>query len=301
MGKRRLHALALGTGLAALVFAGAYLASSKLRHEVGSIGRAIADRDRIGIWRTDAVLGFRHVPGAAGTHDVPEAFRVTYHIDDRGNRVTPDPARAEREVLVLGCSWTFGHGVEDEQAWPYLLGLAWSEAKVHNGGAMAYGTAHAWLLLREELERAPPALVIYAFSHHHQRRNYLRRSWLRSVAEWGRLHPHVELEDGALVARGAVGMEAAVSDDDPGLAAKERELTRAMIADMRELCARAGTSFVVVNVNAGGLEVLAGLEGLRVVDVAHWDGDLELRIPHDYHPNAEWHRRVAAKLAEDLR
>ena len=72
--------------------------------------------DGIGIWRTDPVFGYAHVPSTEGHHVLPESFDVVYTIDGSGNRVTPRTTAPLARILVLGGSFSFGHGVEDDEA-----------------------------------------------------------------------------------------------------------------------------------------------------------------------------------------
>jgi lysophospholipase L1-like esterase len=71
----------------------------------------------------DSVLGMRYVPGAVWRFRHPE-YRVEYAINAAGFRdarqhLEPKPAGVVR-VLLLGDSFTFGQGVNYEDAWPVV-------------------------------------------------------------------------------------------------------------------------------------------------------------------------------------
>jgi lysophospholipase L1-like esterase len=60
-------------------------------------------------------------------------FQAAHHTDGYGFRnAWPWPERAE--IVVLGDSMAFGHGVEDEQAWPSILQRALPRSRVINLG-----------------------------------------------------------------------------------------------------------------------------------------------------------------------
>lgn len=65
-------------------------------------------------------------------------FHAAHHVDGLGFRNTwPWPERAE--IVAVGDSLTFGYGVADDQAWPYLLGKAVAPIRVINLGLIGAG------------------------------------------------------------------------------------------------------------------------------------------------------------------
>ena len=95
------------------------------------LSRGDMAHESVGIWRPDDRLGFDHVAGASGVHR-DEDFEVTYTLDETGARHVPGATDATSgSVLVVGGSFSFGHGVEDHEAWPAILATgAWSGWKV---------------------------------------------------------------------------------------------------------------------------------------------------------------------------
>jgi len=101
---------------------------------------------------------------------IDEEFDTRVRIGPDGfrNPVARTPDRAGRpRVLALGDSFTFGYGVEAEEAWPAALkgelrarGLA--QAEVINAGIVAYGPDQEMDLLRELLPRWRPDIVVLA-------------------------------------------------------------------------------------------------------------------------------------------
>lgn len=65
-------------------------------------------------------------------------FHAVHQVDGLGFRNTwPWPERAE--IVTIGDSLTFGYGVEDDQAWPYLLGQSIAPNRVVNLGLIGAG------------------------------------------------------------------------------------------------------------------------------------------------------------------
>lgn len=94
----------------------------------------------------DEVQGYKHSANiqtiARKSYNEKDLYRVTYTIDENGHRVTP-PYNEENNkgsVIFLGCSFSFGDGVEDDENYPYLFGKKTNgDYKVYNFGVSGYG------------------------------------------------------------------------------------------------------------------------------------------------------------------
>lgn len=76
------------------------------------------------------------------------AYDVIYSVNEQGRRITPEwGKKAESAVLLFGCSYTFGMGVNDKDtyAWKLAEGLG-EKYQVINLGVSGYG-AHQMLAL----------------------------------------------------------------------------------------------------------------------------------------------------------
>lgn len=223
-------------------------------------------------------------------------FDVTYHTDADGWRVTPkpkDPARA-KEIVFLGCSFTWGIGVEDQQTFPWILGTeAWPEYRIRNISCPAWGTVQVAVALDRLLESGDrPAVVIYDYMLHAQR-NYLRRSWRKLVSND---FPFFAVEQGTLTYHGLRKATDATIEDSAELDRSEIDLTIALIHQMQNSCKKFGIPFIVVNFRKGdGLPAAlvkdASVPFMDLSDV--WAG----YFPNDGHPGPDWHRMVAFTLA----
>ena len=116
----------------------------------------------------DPELGAIPVPGEQGERAFPGAYRFSFRHDTQGLRVVPAAAgvAAKRTVLVLGDSYAYGLGVDDEQTFCNLLQeelRSGAPARVVNAGNPAKGTDYAlrFYLAREATFR--PDVVLLAF------------------------------------------------------------------------------------------------------------------------------------------
>ena len=105
-----------------------------------------------------------------------ELFDVRYGFDAQGRRVTPmSDARPQAELLLFGCSYTFGHGLEDQETWAWKLGkLLGPKWRISNYACNAFGAQQMLTLLEEGLVEAsstPRRAALFLAINHHVRRN----------------------------------------------------------------------------------------------------------------------------------
>ncbi len=155
----------------ALLVAAVSVAASLLAVELGL--RVLAPqpllRDPDGAFEPDADLGARLKAGWSGRHVTTE-FACDWRVNRDGHR---GPRAGERgrpvlRIAALGDSFTFGYGVQEEQAWPRRLEQLLREraqgggVEVLNLGVGGYGTAQEARLLRRRWEALRPDLAIVA-------------------------------------------------------------------------------------------------------------------------------------------
>ena len=105
-----------------------------------------------------------------------ELFDVRYGFDGDGRRVTPtSDNRPQAELLLFGCSYTFGHGLEDSETWPWKLGkLLGPEWRVSNYAYSGFGPQQMLTLLEEgvvEKPSSPERAALFLAIEHQIRRN----------------------------------------------------------------------------------------------------------------------------------
>lgn len=112
------------------------------------------------------------VPNGASVRRHPRAG-LAYHVftSDRRARVSRRGERTAPEVglLTVGDSFSWGHGVENEDTYTARLGARWS-VPVANMAFSAYGTVQSLQVLRRSVELRP-RLVVYGFIADHMKRN----------------------------------------------------------------------------------------------------------------------------------
>jgi len=173
------NALALGIG-------------SLLALGLGEVGlRLFAPQTTGPVWFTfDPDLGEVPAPGGKGERAQPGAYRFSFTHDQNGLRVVPSAAgvEASRTLLVLGDSYVYGLGVDDDETFSnHLQEAVRPFARVVNAGNPAKGTDYA---LRFFLARGAPMrpdVVLLAFFKNDFGDN--ARETYFSLTSTGRLEP----------------------------------------------------------------------------------------------------------------
>ncbi|HKY07184.1 MAG TPA: hypothetical protein VJQ55_03040, partial [Candidatus Binatia bacterium] len=95
-----------------------------------------------------------------------------------GARVTGHSSAAvgddrRRDIIFLGCSFTHGWGLNDQETFAWKVQAALPNWKVHNFGVNGYGTCQSYMLLNRlfERERWHNPVVIYGYIGEHEDRN----------------------------------------------------------------------------------------------------------------------------------
>lgn len=141
--------------------------------------RIVCDRPPCYTARPDSRVGYALVPNQTLKIEHATfgqfASRFTLHTDAFGRRVTPVPeGKRERFALFLGCSFTYGEDLEDDQTIPAAFAQAAPEYRPYNYGVDGYGPAQ-WLgqlesrRLRDEISEREGIAVLTLFEDHLRR------------------------------------------------------------------------------------------------------------------------------------
>jgi hypothetical protein len=124
------------------------------------------------IVRFDKKVGFRASENSKTTVTIPK-LELSYDLvtDETGARISATTNRTYPDkplITVVGCSFTWGHGVSGDETYARIL-EGELNTKVHNYGMGSYGTVQSLEML--EKFGAGSSLIIYGFIDEHLRRN----------------------------------------------------------------------------------------------------------------------------------
>ena len=123
-------------------------------------------------------------------------YDATYTIGDDGRRITPPPRSSDDNqcIIFFGGSFTFGEGIDDHEAMPYLVGDL-QEYKVHNYGFHGYGPHQMLSAIENGLLSCNLRLVVYQAMGGHVARS-------AGYSSWDNHGPKYVLQSGKLTFRG---------------------------------------------------------------------------------------------------
>ncbi len=265
-------------------------------------------------------IGYVAVPNAvvhsASVRDGVQIYDVVYTIDNKGRRITPNAPNARTAVLLLGCSFTLGEGLNDTEVLAWKLGEALgSDYQVFNYGLSGYGPHHMQAILEKgipELKSFDRVLAYHIAIDGHQRR-------VAGISPWDTQGPRYVLEEGRAVRKGSFAdMEPFFWEGDLGpwlersmifqflkqplsevlvplnTVEKRLELTRALIVTSADILHKEypKSKFTVLAYPPNTARILPPLpDNIPLVDVEAWlpnfatDSNKYI-IPLDSHPNA---------------
>lgn len=245
----------------------------------------------------DETLGWDLVPDTEDRHRSSE-FDVSIRINAQGLRsdreLALEPSPDTKRVVVIGDSFSFGHGVEASEAFPALLDEQLEAVEVINLAVTGYGTDQQLLRLIEQGLDWRPDVVLLALFEGNVFRN-VREHYL------GYPKPRFELDGDALE---LVNVPVPRSAPDPGPLSRSRlwqlfgergrdllehlgygeawPVTDAILARLDEVCRQADARLVVVVIAKDQAVYGSGLRrALHHRTLAEIDRMLERqKIPH---------------------
>ena len=156
----------------------------------------------------DSLLGYRpnsnaHCSGEKTYHDTL-IYKMTYNLDSSGHRVTPySLTPKEKFAVFLGCSFTFGDGLNDNETIPYFFSKNTKTFQGYNFSYSGYGSNQALIMLQNDslnkIVIQKDGIGIYVFIHDHINRTI--GSMSNFTMNKGKA-PCFELENANLVHKG---------------------------------------------------------------------------------------------------
>ena len=143
----------------------------EIKHDAGDL-----TPEKRKIYYDDPQFGYRHMANTRGTEvkktGAKEIYRATYTSDEFGRRITPfaEGPAPEHAVMCIGCSFTFGLGVNDDQTMPWQFALNRPDLRVYNYGVAGYGPQHMLELFKTPVEKEIPqkkVAVVYTLIQEH--------------------------------------------------------------------------------------------------------------------------------------
>lgn len=121
--------------------------------------------ERAKFWTHDPLLGWAHVPNTSGRFNHPDfSVSVSHNSEGLRDKEHTGQSPGAKRLLVLGDSFTWGFGVEQEQRFTSLLDDAHTDWEVINAGVSGYSTDQQYLYLRERgIRYRPDAVLILLF------------------------------------------------------------------------------------------------------------------------------------------
>lgn len=288
-------------------------------------------------WKLDSILGIKYFPGNF-TCTAGEEIEFSVRHDSDGYRTCgPQKSSGTPEIILLGGSVCWGHGLEDSCTLGWKLNKG-TEYAISNFGIGATGTVQSYLQLKAIIENGKlPDEVILLYGSFHDMRN--TSSWQWRKAFYGFLsdaESRKEYRDLKVPAYrqykpdGRKGISLVYLSQNellnalPGFDRSallfllnevyqmfwcDRELDdqQASIALLREMNTLVNSNagrFTVVGVfnDQETLSTLQALEnqGVDVVMPFSSMGEEKWTIPKDGHPNCEWNAELASRLMAEL-
>jgi hypothetical protein len=109
-------------------------------------------------------------------------YDVVYDVNG-GTRVTSKSPHEGLALIAAGCSFTFGHALNDQDTWPWLVQERLPQYRVINAGVMGYGTDQALMAADRQVQQnqGRTAAVVLGFGDFQIERNRGAQGWLVHV------------------------------------------------------------------------------------------------------------------------
>ncbi len=160
-------------------------------------------RSPAGFFAEDAQQGYRANPGryvfrySGMRQGRVEHLDAVVTINPDGTRFTGTaPAEAARRIFVLGDSYVFGDGVNDQQTFAFLLQTAFPDAVVQLHALAGYSWANALVTMQRIKDRVRPGdVIVLGYAQYYKERHVAAPARLRSIRDWmASTFPEVELD-----------------------------------------------------------------------------------------------------------
>lgn len=281
-------------------------------------------------------LGFALHPGTFRvTINEGLSYRATHGADSL--RITSyEPQEASLpSVWLLGCSYTYGMGIDDSLTFPFLVNKSLPQFSTKNFGVPGYGNVQGYLQLKQQLAvHSPPAWVIVNYADFHDDRNALTPAYRRDlfmgyqrsgaevhrlmktaaipyvvtagpdddqirVCPWDSIYHNWEYRE----IFASVNFLQDVSDQRQSRMMDKAGATVYVFQQIKALCDQHGIRLLVTGIMPS-LETKNTLQKLRDLGIATLDISVDLNkaeyrnVPYDDHPNAKANAIFAKRITD---
>lgn len=161
--------------------------------------------EQVHFWKYEPLLGWAHRPGQQGVIENPR-FHNKVRINQKGLRDREHSYKRtnnEKRILVLGDSFAWGFGVEEENRFSELLETSLG-VEVINAAVSGYSTDQELLWYREDGIKYETDLVVLVFCGNDERQNHLQHDYYIYYK------PRFTLEQGNLTLTGVPTLKASM-------------------------------------------------------------------------------------------
>jgi hypothetical protein len=309
------------------IFVAVMIVEAVLRYFGDQPWRFVGNDPRIPIvFEADPVLGWRPKPGEyfMPAYDWSGPPRLVIRPDR--TRDTGAPLNQSPELVFIGCSFTFGWGIADDETFAARLQQKHPDWRVMNLGVPAYSGYQALLRLEQLFANGvKPKRVLYGYMQGHELRNIAHPAWTYLIEKYSTQGmvavPYVTIDDQNNLVRHSPehypawplrGVLAMIPRFELAWAVyarqdridKSTEIADQVVLEMARLCRAHGVEFGVVLLQADPewkdhYARLLGARDLRLIDC-----DIrptpDMLVPIDGHPNARAHEIYANCIEKSL-
>lgn len=283
-------------------------------------------------------LGFALNPGSFEVQiNQAKPYKVTHGSDSlRISHPSILPDSLEK-VFLLGCSYTYGMGVDDKDSFAYLLQTAFPTYHIKNFGVPGFGNVQSYLQLEAEIKKGNvPKIVILNLVDFHLDRNVLTPDYrknlqlgfarsskeIKNQMKPGRI-PFILSNKGELIFKweswdsvyqnwrgredlASVNLFQSLADKWERDNMQPTDQSLLLYKAFQDLCEKHGILFCISNLRANkkSEELLEAISGIGI-DTLEMGLDLLSTdfssLPEDSHPNSSAHRHYFQKISSYLR
>lgn len=236
------------------------------------------------------------------------------------------------DLFILGCSFTYGYGVDTKSTFAQLIANHFPSQRVTNFAVPGHGEVQALLKLKEKISSGVvPKTVLLVYSKEHPQRNIMNRSYRSALhigfsksnqhvgasmssarfpyfsspksaalnyVKWNEIYKNWSgRQTFAIVNALQTSLETRNGDDNSS------EVTDFLFGEMAKLCEQNKINFVIVNLDDSLFTKKFPKTSISTKRIPiHFDfSDHSLtNYPYDNHPNAEGHAKIATKIIPTL-